>query len=633
MKRIDPAETADVEFEGDYRPADPSAPLSANIRFDHEHADFLHRLADTLNTTLDLQTAMQRVSELVRAVVEYRIFAILLVNDRTQDLWMRFQVGHTPEVERRRIKMGQGIAGQAAAERRSIRVDDVTTSPAYINVNDEVKSELAIPLFIKNKVIGVLDIESDEPAHFTADHQKLLELVASRMAIAIENARLYTRVSRQAQTLLVLNEISREITSILDLDDLLERVGGLLRRVVDFQMFTILLWSESQQQFVHRFSTRFGERITRERNTPMGVGIIGIAAEMRTPILAPDVKRDPRYIEVNPEVRSELAVPLIYKGHVIGVIDVEHTRLNYYNEDHQRTLVTLANQIAIAITNARLYERILEEEQRLERDLKMAREVQLRLLPPAPPSVVNADLAAKFLPARSIGGDLYDFIPYGPAGQPGEQSAAHDRLSAASLAHAPLAHDRLAIVLGDVSGKAAPAALYAALVSGILRSLAVQRLSPADMLAAMNDQLQQRKLDAQYVTMLFAIWNGSSRTLEIANAGALQPLLVTGEGKQRKAQTIKAEGFPLGLFPVAEYEQFTISTRPGDQIVFFSDGITDAENSKHEMFGDERLCNLLEKSAGDTPQQTIDRTLLAIDRFQRGTEHFDDETLLVLKVN
>lgn len=607
MKRINPSEAVEGEFEGDYRPADPNAAPSANIRFDHEHADFLHRLADTLNTTLDLKTAMQRVSELVRAVVEYRIFAILLVNDRSQELWIRFQVGHTPEVERMRLKMGQGIAGQAAAERRSIRVDDVTTAPAYINANPEVKSELAVPLYIKNKVIGVIDIESDEPAHFTQDHQKLLELVASRMAIAIENARLYTRVSRQAQTLLVLNEISREITSILDLDDLLERVGGLLRRVVDFQMFTILLWSESQQQFVHRFSTRFGERITRERNTPMGTGIIGIAAEQRTPILAPDVRKDPRYIEVNPEVRSELAVPLIYKGRVIGVIDVEHTRVNYYNEDHQRTLVTLANQIAVAITNARLYERIFEEEQRLERDLKMAREVQLRLLPPAPPPVTNAELAARFMAARAIGGDLYDFIPYGD--------------------------DRLAIVLGDVSGKAAPAALYAALVSGILRSLAVQRLSPAEMLAAMNDQLQQRKLDSQYVTMLFAIWNGRNRTLEIANAGALQPLLVTGEGKQRKAQTIKAEGFPLGLFPVAEYEQFTFATRPGDQIVFFSDGITDAENRKQEMFGNDRLCNLLEKGAGDTPLQTIESVLAAIERFQRGAEHFDDETLLVLKVN
>lgn len=599
-------ESISVEFEGDYRPVDPNATTNVSVRMDATHADFLIRLADTLNSTLDLQAAMHRVAELVRAVVDYRIFAILLINDRTQELWMRFQVGHTPEVERRRLKIGQGIAGQAVERRASLRVDDVTKFEHYINANPDVRSELAIPLFAKNKVIGVLDIESEQPAHFTAEHQRLLELVASRMAIAIENARLYTRVSRQAKTLLVLNEISREITSILDLDDLLERVGGLLKRVVDFQMFTILLWSESQQQLVPRFSTRFGERVRRERNTPLGVGIIGLAVQERAPILVPDVRKDDRYIEANPEVRSELAVPLLYKGTVIGVIDLEHTRVNYYHEEHQRTLVTLAGQIAIAITNARLYERIVEEEQRLERDLKMAREVQMRLLPPAPPPVKNAALGAQFLPARSIGGDLYDFIPYGD--------------------------DRLAIVIGDVSGKAAPAALYAALVSGILRSLAAQRLSPAEMLAAMNDQLQQRRLDAQYVTMLFAIWNGHNRTLEVANAGSVQPLLVTGESGRRKAKTIEATGFPLGLFPDVTYEQFTLATRPGDEIVFFSDGITDAENSKHEMFGNERLCTLLEKHGEQDPNSTIDIVLSAIAQFQQETEHFDDETLVVLKV-
>ena len=113
----------------------------------------------------------------------------------------------------------------------------------------------------------------------------------------------------------------------------------------------------------------------------LGEGIIGHAAQQRMPLLVPDVRKDPRYIVANPEVRSELSVPLIYKGKVIGVIDLEHTRVNYYNEDHQTTLSTLAAQVAISIANARLYQRISEEEQRLERDLAMAREVQLRLLP------------------------------------------------------------------------------------------------------------------------------------------------------------------------------------------------------------------------------------------------------------
>jgi sigma-B regulation protein RsbU (phosphoserine phosphatase) len=591
----------------------PHAP-NPNIRVEPLAVDFLHNLADALNATLDLNTLMHRVADLVRAVIDYRIFAILLINDRTHELWMRFQVGHSTEIERQRVKIGHGIVGQVALKRKSIRSDDVTQGPFaefYISANPTVRSELAVPLIVKNKVIGVLDFESEIPAFFTPEHQRLLELVASRMAVAVENARLYTRVSRQAQTLTVLNEISREITSILDPDDLLERIGLSMKRVIDFQMFTILLWNETSDQLEHRFSTRYGERITRERNVLLGQGIIGTAAQQRIPILSPDVRRDPRYVMANPETRSELAAPLIYKGNVIGVIDLEHTRVNYYNEDHQRTLSTLAAQVAISIANARLYQRIHEEEQRLERDLAMAREVQLRLLPAAPPRPARAQIAARFLPARSIGGDVYDFLDYGPG--------------------------RTALAVGDVSGKAAPAALYAALVSGILRSLAIQQLSPASLLAALNDQLQERKLAAQYVTMLMAVWDDATQTITLANAGSVQPLFVTADTKSLtnalSVSTLQLEGFPLGLFPDVTYEETVLPMRPGDMVIFFSDGIVDALNPQGEMFGDDRLVTLLHHhpTAHRSAESAVEAILEAVTLFQAGSDHFDDETVVVLR--
>lgn len=605
----EPVQPPEHQFEGDYRPPaleGAPTPQVTNIRVEPLQVDFLHNLADALNTTLDLNTLMNRVADLVRAVIDYRIFAILLINDRTQELWMRFQIGHAPEIERVRVKPGRGIVGQAALQRRSLLVEDVSQNEHYIEANPNVRSELAVPLIVKNKVIGVVDLESEIPAYFTKEHQRLLELVASRMSIAVENARLYTRVSRQAQTLTVLNEISREFTSILDLDDLLERIGLLLKRVIDFQMFTILLWNERTEQFEHRFSSRYGERVTRQRNVSLGTGIIGSSAQMREPILAPDVRKDPRYVAENPETRSELTVPLIYKGQVIGVLDLEHTRVNYYNEDHMRTLSTLAAQVAISIANARLYQRIHEEEQRMERDLEMARKVQLRLMPSRPPKLERAEIAAKFLAARSIGGDVYDFLDYGPG--------------------------RTALAVGDVSGKAAPAALYAALVSGILRSLAPQHLSPAAMLAALNDQLQERKLDSQYVTMLMAVWDDSNQTLQIANAGSVQPVFVSSTANGPEVKTIQAEGFPLGLFPDAEYEEFTLSTQPGDLIVFFSDGIVDAEDSSGEMFGNERLNAVLQSESHRTASSTVEAVLKAVGDFQSGTDHFDDETVVVLRV-
>jgi sigma-B regulation protein RsbU (phosphoserine phosphatase) len=628
-----------VPLEGDYRPAPQDRALfhphaaEPNIRVEPLQLNFLLRLADALNTTLDLNTLLHRVADLVRAVIDYRIFAILLINDRTHELWMRFQTGHTPDVERIRVKLGRGVTGQAALQRKAILVEDVTQVENYITANPSVRAELAVPLIVKNRVIGVLDLQSEIPGFFTHDHQHLLELTASRVAIAVENARLYTRVSRQAQTLTVLHEISREISSILDPDDLLERIGALLKRVIDFQMFTILLWNDRTDRFEHRFSTRYGERVTRQRSVALGQGLIGTAAQERAPILSPDVRKDARYVNENPETRSELSVPLIYKGKVVGVIDLEHTRVNYYNEDHQRLLTTLAAQIAVSIANARLYQRISEEEQRMERDLDMAREVQLRLMPSSPPAQAHAEIAASFRPARSIGGDLYDFLDYGPAPLPDLEDP-DDEASQVAFKVSP---SRTLIVLGDVSGKAAPAALYAALVSGILRSLAPRHLPPARLLSVLNEQLQERKLDGQYVTMLIALWDDSTRILHLANAGSVQPLLVTRRGTHTNAinvSTICAEGFPLGLFPHSTYDESVLRLAPDDMVVFFSDGITDAANSRGEDFGSERLKNLLRQHPNATSGagQAVSAILEAVTTHQGGAEHFDDETVVVLRV-
>src|ERR1051326_1611695 len=306
------------------------------------------------------------------------------------ELRIRFQVGYSKEVaERARVKVGEGVTGIAALRREAILVDDVSTDARYISAVPNVRSELAVPLIVKNRLIGIIDIESPQPAHFTEEHKRLLMLIGSRMAVGIENARLYTRTTRQARTLVLLNEISRELTSILNVDELLKRVGELLSRLIDFQMFSILLVDPAEGKLQHRFSLRFNENIQLKHDIPLGRGIVGYAAQHRTPVLVPDVSKGPRYITLNPETRSELVVPLIYKDKVIGVLDLEHTRRGFFTEDHRRTVSTLAAQVALAIENAQLSEQIALQEKRLERDLALARELQFRLLPPTLPTVAH----------------------------------------------------------------------------------------------------------------------------------------------------------------------------------------------------------------------------------------------------
>src|SRR5271167_3411944 len=563
----------------------------------------LLEVADVVNTTLDLDTTLRRVAELVRKVIDYEIFGILLLNEKTQELRLRFQVGYAREIaERMRIKVGEGVTGIAAQRREAILVDDVSTDPRYISAVPNVRSELAVPLIIKNRLIGVIDIESPQPNHFTEEHKRLLTLIASRMAVGIENARLYTRTTRQARTLVLLNEIARELTSILNVDELLKRIAELLSRLIDYQMFSILLLDATGEKLQHRFSQRFQENIQLKHEIPLGRGVVGFAAQHKQAVLVPDVNKDPRYIRGNPETRSELVVPLIYKDKVIGVLDLEHTRRGFFTDDHKRTVTTLAAQIAIAIENARLYEQVARQERRLERDLALARELQMRLLPHSRPKLGHLEVAAKFVPARAIGGDLYDFIPYSMS--------------------------RLGIVIGNVSGKGAPAAIYAALVSGILRSHAPIEPMPAEMLSAVNLSLAERRIEAQFVSLIYAVWDDENRTLTVANSGLPRPIYVHGG----KNEVIEATGLPLGLFDEAEYDEFRFRMKPGDMFVFFSDGMLDARSRSGEMFGRRRVEEIVASCAAKSADCVVDSLFKAVAEHSAGVETFDDQTVVAIKV-
>jgi phosphoserine phosphatase RsbU/P len=563
----------------------------------------LLEMSDVLATSLDLDTTLRRIAEVVRTVIDYEIFAILLLNEKTQELRFRFQLGYPPDLaDGARIKVGEGVTGKAAQLKQAVLVDDVTLDPAYISAVPNVRSELAVPLITKNRVIGVMDLEARNPGYFNEEHSRLLTLVASRIAGGIENAQLYTRIKRQARILVLLNEFARELSSILNLDELLNRVAELLRRLIDYQMFSILLLDAAGEKLQHRFSLRFHENIHLKHEVPLDCGVVGYAAQNKQAVLVPDVTKDPRYIQTNPETRSELAVPLIYKDKVIGVLDLEHTKRGFFTEDHQRTMMTLAAQVAIAIENARLYEEIARQERRLERDLALARELQQRLLPQTLPRMPHLQLAAKFVPARAIGGDLYDFIPY-------------------SLS-------RLGIAIGDVSGKGAPAAIYAALVSGILRSHAPIEPGPAEMLRAVNLSLAERRIEAQFVSLIYAVWDDPTRTLLVTNSGLPRPIHVHGG----KNHVIEATGLPLGLFDDVDYDEFRFKMKPGDLFVFFSDGMLDARNREGALFGRGRVEKIVQECSENSADSVVESLFKAVAEHSAGVETFDDQTVVAIKV-
>src|SRR5437016_5983406 len=490
-----------------------TAALGGGSEISTEVLATLAEIGEDVNASLDLDEVLARAAALIKRHIDYEIFGVIMIEGDASYLVHRFAIGYPRELaEGLRIPMAQGITGTAAATGHSVRVSDTSKDPRYINAIESVRSELAVPLMVRGKCVGVLDIQSRHLDYFTRDQQNILTLLASRLAIAIENARLFEKVKAQADTLLLLSEVGRETSAILDVEELLRRAAEQTKRVIDYQILSIMLYTEEQ------------------------------------------------------------------------------------------TLSILAANLAVSLENAHLYEQLAKEEARLERDLQAAKRIQGALLRPVPTEDYGVDLAARYLSAREVCGDLYDLLRYGP--------------------------QQLGIALGDVSGKGTAAALYGAVAIGIMRSLAPQKLQPAEMLKQMNQLVGERRIEGRFMTACFATWQKGRQKLRVANAGQSQPLLY----KDHRCGKIELTGFPLGIYEDVAYDEWGVTLEPGNILVFHSDGITETANSEGQFFGTTRLRELIEKHHALTAAELADKILGEVDWFSRSAPLSDDRTLVVMKV-
>src|ERR1700690_2147375 len=577
--------------------------VAQNPETSAEVLETLAEIGQEVNASLDLDKVLAHTAVLIKKHIDYELFGVLMVDGGGKFLIHRFAIGYPPGLaENLKVPIGQGITGTAAATGHPVRVSDVSQDSRYINAIESVRSELAVPLMLQGKCVGVLDIQSRHPDYFTRDQQSILTLLASRLAVAVENARLFQRVRAQADTLLLLNEVGRETSSILDVEELLRRAAEQIKRVIDYQILSIMLYDDAQKVFRHRVDVKHGQRVQGKMRVAASEGIVGAAAELKEPVRVPDVTVDPRYLMVNPETRSELAIPMMHKGKVIGVLDLESPQLNYFTEDHVQTLSILGANLAVALENARLYEQVARDEARLERDLQAAKRIQGALLRPVPTEDFGLDIAARYLSAREVCGDLYEFLRYGP--------------------------QQLGIALGDVSGKGTAAALYGAVAIGIMRSLAPQKLQPAEMLRQMNQVIGERRIEGRFMTACFATWQKGRSKLRVANAGQSQPLLY----KDGRCGKIELTGFPLGIFEDVTYDEWGVTLESGDILVFHSDGNAETTNGDGQFFGMERLRKIVEDHHEMTASELVDRVFDDVEWFAQGAPLADDRTLVVLKV-
>jgi sigma-B regulation protein RsbU (phosphoserine phosphatase) len=274
--------------------------------------------------------------------------------------------------------------------------------------------------------------------------------------------------------------------------------------------------------------------------------------------------------------------------------------VGFFTEDHARTMSLLAPSVAIAIENARLYEDIGERERLMQEDLRAAFELQTVLLPQEAPEVAGLETSIGLRPAREISGDLYDFFGHGDG--------------------------QMQIAFGDSSGKGAAAALFGAMVNGLMRTLAPRRRKPAELMRALNDELVHRKVEGRYLTLMMLLWDPESRSFTMANAG-MSPPVICREGS---IINLQVEGVPLGLLPERDYEETVFQTQPGDLVVLFSDGVSDHLTEAGEEYGAGNLSRILQRDCGLEPREIVQNIFADLDAFN--PVRFDDQTLIVMRV-
>lgn len=563
----------------------------------------LVEIGHDISSILDLDQLLNKIAELTNRVIPYQIFAIFLVDEDKQDLYYRFGIGHEQQiVQRLHLNFGEGLIGTAAKEKRTVVVDDVRNDPRYIEVVKSARSELAVPLMVKNRVVGVLDIESPEIAYFQEDQVRFLTLLAAQIAIAIDNANVYDRERQSREMLSLLYEVSLDMTSTLEIDEVLNRIARAVKATVNYHIFSIFQLDDRTGVLQLKTVVRSNERENKKLIVSLGDGLVGSAALSGSAVRVANVLADARYINVHPETRSELAVPLKHKGKVIGVVDLESTQLDYFTSYHERLLTTLGSRIASALINAQLYAKVFENERRMDREMKIAREIQHQLMPEELPGIPSLSIAVTFRPVAHLGGDLYDFIRFDDG--------------------------RLAIVVGDVAGKGAPAALYAALSSGIIRTRATRKYPPGQMLELVNKTLYSRPIESQYCALTYAIYDPETKRICLSNSGLPYPLLV----RNGTPKFLELAGIPVGLFPDSQYQELDIQLESGDVIAFYSDGLVEARDASNEDFGLKRLADSIQRHSAMSVDEIVAAVGTEVEEFVGRTPYHDDRTLIVVKM-
>jgi sigma-B regulation protein RsbU (phosphoserine phosphatase) len=402
----------------------------------------------------------------------------------------------------------------------------------------------------------------------------------------------------QVEDLLKLQKAAQKINSILDLDELIDKVVNDVARSFGCVEADIYLHDEERGELVLACAHGCAGCAVCGTGNSLKIGkqgMVGYVAGTGQMRYAPDVRKDPYYIGCEESTLSEVAIPLHVEGKLIGVFTASHPELDAFPAEQLRLLQALCSYVAVAVHNARRFQHERSEREQMSREANEARKIQEALLPRSSPYIPGFAVTGLSTPAGAVGGDWYDFIPFDDG--------------------------RWGLVLADVSGKGTAAALLMSATRGILRSLA-SACCPSEVLTKLNELLVNDFPSGRFVTMLYAILDPATRTLKFSSAGHLRPLLI----ENSHAQFLDTErGLPLGIGP-GGYSEAQVELAAGSRLLFYSDGITEATNLEDDEYGAERLEKHFRRT--DASAESI---LEDVRTFANGAGLHDDATVILVK--
>jgi sigma-B regulation protein RsbU (phosphoserine phosphatase) len=432
-------------------------------------------------------------------------------------------------------------------------------------------------------------------------HPVVSELVKKSLDLS-EASKLLAGAHRERLQNDVFIRIGAKLSTTLALDELLPQIIDSLLEVVHYDAAGIFLVDSETGQIQGQVLRGYEIDALHRVRQKVGQGVMGVVIQTGEPLRIGDVHRDPRYIDARPQTQSEMAVPLLSEGRVIGCFNLESDHPNAYTDQDQELLTTLASHAAIAIERVRFYRDVLQK-RRYEEELALARQIQLSLLPRTVPRFPPYDLAGINFPSSAVGGDYYDFIPQ--------------------------TEKDLGIVIGDVSGKGIGAALIMASFRASLRVECQHNYAIREILSRVSHFLWESTAPESFVTAFYGVLDKEHHQLTYGNAGHDPPVLVRANGGR---EMLDATGIVLGAIAGAEYEERVVEFHPGDTLLMYTDGVTEARNSKGEEFQLEGMMAEYLAHCDLPAGPLVQRISRDVQRFTSPEPVGDDVTLIAVKL-